>query len=206
MNIWVKIIPILLFFFLTPVIAEARSGCCSWHGGVCGCDTSVGRQVCCDGSYSPSCGCTYIAPKPTFPQNTQASWNWYPNSNKTFNLSVDLDDSNPTQYSAVVNKCAGCDPGPLTDFYSNSFYYTNLKPGNYYLNVKKLINGYWSNTVYWTINIPAWYTPSPTPTPTTPVYTSNTTSKKDTPNDSWLGWLLISGLGYGIYKLFTYKS
>ncbi len=33
----------------------ARSGCCSWHGGVCGCSGS--RAVCCDGTLSPSCGC-----------------------------------------------------------------------------------------------------------------------------------------------------
>jgi hypothetical protein len=33
----------------------AQSGCCSWHGGVCGC--SLGRAQCCDGSLSPSCGC-----------------------------------------------------------------------------------------------------------------------------------------------------
>lgn len=32
-----------------------RQGCCSWHGGVCGC--SGGRAQCCDGSLSPSCGC-----------------------------------------------------------------------------------------------------------------------------------------------------
>jgi hypothetical protein len=32
-----------------------RRGCCSHHGGVCGC--SGGRAVCCDGSFSPSCGC-----------------------------------------------------------------------------------------------------------------------------------------------------
>jgi len=32
-----------------------RRGCCSHHDGVCGC--SNGRAVCCDGSYSPSCGC-----------------------------------------------------------------------------------------------------------------------------------------------------
>ncbi len=32
-----------------------RSGCCSWHGGVCGC--SGGRALCCDGVLSPSCGC-----------------------------------------------------------------------------------------------------------------------------------------------------
>lgn len=37
-----------------PGKAEQR-GCCSHHGGVCGC--SFGRAVCCDGNLSPSCGC-----------------------------------------------------------------------------------------------------------------------------------------------------
>ena len=32
-----------------------RRGCCSHHGGVCGC--SDGRALCCDGSLSPTCGC-----------------------------------------------------------------------------------------------------------------------------------------------------
>lgn len=32
-----------------------QSGCCSWHGGVCGC--SGGSVVCCDNTYSPSCSC-----------------------------------------------------------------------------------------------------------------------------------------------------
>lgn len=32
-----------------------RSGCCSWHGGVCGCSGS--RVLCCDGTLSPTCGC-----------------------------------------------------------------------------------------------------------------------------------------------------
>lgn len=35
--------------------AVERSGCCSHHGGVCGC--SGGRQQCCDGALSPSCTC-----------------------------------------------------------------------------------------------------------------------------------------------------
>lgn len=35
----------------------AQQGCCSWHGGVCGCQ--YGRVVCCDGSYSPSCTCKH---------------------------------------------------------------------------------------------------------------------------------------------------
>jgi len=33
----------------------AQRGCCSYHGGVCGC--SGGRAQCCDGTLSPSCGC-----------------------------------------------------------------------------------------------------------------------------------------------------
>jgi len=33
----------------------ARQGCCSWHGGVCGCEGN--RALCCDGTLSPSCGC-----------------------------------------------------------------------------------------------------------------------------------------------------
>lgn len=51
--------------FLFPKSTYAGRGCCSWHGGQSYCDTSVGRWVCADGTYSPSCGCTYIPPKPT---------------------------------------------------------------------------------------------------------------------------------------------
>ena len=36
-------------------LSEGQQGCCSWHGGVCGCNS--GRVVCCDGSYSPTCRC-----------------------------------------------------------------------------------------------------------------------------------------------------
>lgn len=39
----------------------ARRGCCSHHGGVCGCGGITLR--CCDGTNSPSCGCH--APDPT---------------------------------------------------------------------------------------------------------------------------------------------
>lgn len=34
---------------------EERQGCCSWHGGVCGCSSA--GIVCCDGTQSPTCGC-----------------------------------------------------------------------------------------------------------------------------------------------------
>ena len=37
------------------ILDSNQRGCCSWHGGVCGCEG--GRKVCCDGSLSPSCRC-----------------------------------------------------------------------------------------------------------------------------------------------------
>lgn len=38
-------------------IMVQRRGCCSWHGGVAGCDESSGRLRCNDGTLSPSCRC-----------------------------------------------------------------------------------------------------------------------------------------------------
>jgi len=38
-------------------ILLAGRGCCSWHGGECGCDDATGRTICCDGTLSPSCRC-----------------------------------------------------------------------------------------------------------------------------------------------------
>ena len=35
-----------------------RSGCCSHHNGVCGCDQSSDKITCCDGTTSPSCTCS----------------------------------------------------------------------------------------------------------------------------------------------------
>lgn len=59
MKLWIKILSVFLFFSLIflPKNIEARSGCCSHHGGVCGCG-------CCDGTslsstcapYYPECG------------------------------------------------------------------------------------------------------------------------------------------------------
>lgn len=51
-------IDVLLNSLLEPnkiEITVNRQGCCSHHGGVCGC--SSGSALCCDGNLSPSCGC-----------------------------------------------------------------------------------------------------------------------------------------------------
>ena len=52
-----KIILILIVFFMCfPIFVKAQRGCCSHHGGVCGC--SNGKNLCCDGTLSPSCTCS----------------------------------------------------------------------------------------------------------------------------------------------------
>ena len=35
-----------------------RSGCCSHHNGVCGCNQALDKIACCDGTLSPSCTCS----------------------------------------------------------------------------------------------------------------------------------------------------
>jgi len=199
----------LFLHFTSPL--NARSGCCSWHGGVSYCDTSVGRYVCNDGTYSPSCGCAYIPPiyynpTPTFPPIT-ASWKYVPNNppNKTYTLEVILNDNKPTQYSATLSKCKGCNPGPLTDFYSNKFIFIDVKPGTWYLNVKKMINGVWSTVSYWTINVPQWIEPTVIPTPTpTPILTSNADYNNDSFTGGFVGvgiMLIFIGTVYIFYRL-----
>ena len=55
----INVISIILLSFLTMFAsqADARRSCCSWHGGVIGCDAGTGRLVCRDQTYSPSCTC-----------------------------------------------------------------------------------------------------------------------------------------------------
>ena len=62
---------VIISWFYFPEIAGARSGCCSWHGGVCGCS-------CCDGTplsakcapYYPQCSRSYT---PSYPSYTAPS-------------------------------------------------------------------------------------------------------------------------------------
>ena len=46
------------FKFKNDAFDLARRGCCSHHGGVCGCDEASGMIKCCDGTLSPTCTCS----------------------------------------------------------------------------------------------------------------------------------------------------
>lgn len=58
-----RIILIILVIVVVfdSIEVDARRGCCSHHGGVAGC-SSNGRQLCRDGTLSPTCTC-YVPTK-----------------------------------------------------------------------------------------------------------------------------------------------
>lgn len=77
---------ILLLTIISPVLeVNAQRGCCSWHGGVSGACRN-GRQVCNDGTLSPSCTCsggtsTYTPPV-VYGCTDSNSINYNPNANR----------------------------------------------------------------------------------------------------------------------------
>lgn len=50
------LILVMLFVGFMPCSVNAQQGCCSSHGGVVGCNPD-GKQICSDGTLSPSCTC-----------------------------------------------------------------------------------------------------------------------------------------------------
>lgn len=186
---------LFLFLFRTPVLAGR--GCCSWHGGQCGCNN--GRTVCCDGSLSPSCTC-YSPPKPSpTPFKVTASIGYEPDSNNTNTVLFTL-NAPVGEYSAVISKCNGCDPGPLIDFNTNIFSFTKVDPGQWYVNVKrKFADGGWSIIYTWTVDVPIPVQPTPTQT-----YVQTNSEN----GDAFLGLTVLSIFGIvflvGAWKIFAW--
>jgi len=154
-----------LFAFLIiswPSFSLATSGCCSYHGGVSHCDTSTGRQVCNDGSYSPSCTCSYIPPvkktaPPPAPKNpivaadTKLEYDVIKTGEDKFSVSFDWYYPNETDDKdwSVRLDTKAADPGPLADTHRSKITFSDVKPGNYTLSVKAKILGEWSDYAYW---------------------------------------------------------
>ena len=57
-----KIFLIIILFVFFPLSVDAGRGCCSHHGGVCGCN-NYGKETCCDGTTSKSSSCICTPPK-----------------------------------------------------------------------------------------------------------------------------------------------
>jgi len=143
--------------FMASRASLAKSGCCSWHGGVSYCDSSVGRYVCNDGSYSPTCDCYYSAPAPVCVKPTvgkSGSWTFTQNGcNQDVNFTWDK-GTNDDFYSLVISKYKAGDPGPLSDTSSRSFAFKNIKPGTWYINLKPGRSCGWGDIVYWELTVP----------------------------------------------------
>lgn len=144
-----------LVFTLIPNPAYAQQGCCSWHGGVDSCDTSVGRKVCGDGTYSPSCTCLYIPPTPTPKPSlqplvlppackvpgeinpTSSIKPNYQNLKWTINVSWPAVDG-ATGYSVASDTNPYSDPGPLSDTATTYYTFPDLASGTRYVHIKPL--------------------------------------------------------------------
>src|SRR5712692_5133285 len=134
----------LLVFFscLAAHSAEATRGCCSWHSGVSYCDSSAGRYVCNDGTYSPSCGCAYspqVYTPPVYILPTATPTPIQMKVNATYELSptnctytVTAAWEKPSDYdqysvSAVQTPSRQCqDPGPIPDTSETKYQFSGL--------------------------------------------------------------------------------
>lgn len=83
-----KLLLIFLAVCLLPIMVKAKSGCCSHHGGVAGCDAS-GKQICRDGTLSPSCTCA-----PTY----SYVYGCTDKNAKNYNSNADKDDDSCEYY------------------------------------------------------------------------------------------------------------
>lgn len=198
---------VLTFLIISASAVLARSGCCSWHGGVSHC-ASNGRYVCNDGTYSPTCTCgaptyTYTPPAPPdIPSDTNGKWQLKENSSGGVDLYFDWDRPNSKSYSISLNSYAGANPGPLSDTLQSEFTFKDVKPGKRYINLKENMNGQWSKIVYWEVDIPENYRqiamPMATPTPrskpkSTPQPIANNSSESGM-EDSLAAIALVAGV------------
>ena len=207
---------LLSFLFLFTSSVNARSGCCSWHGGVCGCG-------CCDGSplsstcapYYPSCSGgydyyvpVYIPPPPPRPQvncpTVSARNDFYPNIDGTFRVFFDWDDvENAQSYSIALYNYAFGDPGPNIDTTVSQWWLDGVQTGKRHVAIKTGINGYWSNICDWTIEVPQWYpppTPTNEPTPTNIPITDVIQENYESLIPFSFAGILFSLLAYGAWK------
>lgn len=96
---------IVVSFF--PVSVFAQRGCCSWHGGVVGCGQN-GKQLCADGTYSPSCTCT---PPPIYGCTNPNAINYNSNANQDDGSCIariyGCMDQNSINYNANANTADG---------------------------------------------------------------------------------------------------
>lgn len=152
----------LLFFPQDKV--SAQTTVCLPIGGIIFCKTLPPRY--------------YYPPISPFPSDVSAlPWESSPNLDGTYDIYFHFNNPYGRGVSLTINPVQFADPGPYADTKGSSWTFKSV-PANstQYVNMKTDVNGYWSQIVSWTIQVPPWIAPTPIPTPTdspTPVQTSN---------------------------------
>lgn len=196
MNIKIFIyLSLSIFLFYSATNIHAHSGRTDSSGGH---NCNVGA---CAGTYHYHSG-GYVPPptlrrvvQPQFPSNIKGTVYFESETDGEYTVRFVHTDPNPTQYSAVIGKYAGYDPGPIGDFTSNTFVFSNVQPGTWYINTKKEIGGYWSTISYWKVDVPEWIEPTPTFVP----QTTTTTYMGSNNSIELLGWVVLAILGFITY-------
>lgn len=100
---------IIVMCFLIALPVYAQRGCCSHHGGVAGCNSS-GRQICNDGTLSPSCTCTPVV-KEVYGCTDKSAYNYNSKATKDNGSCkyyiYGCTDKNADNYNSKANKDDG---------------------------------------------------------------------------------------------------
>ena len=119
------IIILLLVISVFPQAVSARSGCCSHHGGVSN-SCSNGRQVCNDGTISPSCTCedySSYTPNNSSSSSTSSSKSVSTPSyiyGCTNSSALNYDPSATRDDGSCIEKVYGCMDSNARNYYSQA--------------------------------------------------------------------------------------
>lgn len=153
MKHWVKMLFPFLFFLLIflPKNIEAHSGRTD-SSGCHNCYTSE-----CYGEYHCHNGGSDVAPEPIcyVPGVVTTGTVNVTQNGCTHNISINWPkNTDSNQFSISLSKSAGANPGPIADTYTESYVFTNVESGRWYINLKSGNSCGWNRTSYWTVDVP----------------------------------------------------
>lgn len=96
---------IMLLLCLNPISVFAQKGCCSSHGGVVGC--SGGKQLCADGSLSPTCKCSGGSTGSSSSSSSNSTSQSRSSQNAPINYVYGCTNKNSINYNPKANKDDG---------------------------------------------------------------------------------------------------